>query len=217
VAEVPCQATSSIGFLTEISRICSPSKLRCRCCRRRPLTLQPLAGHERYVTKCPTLADYRSRESAAAKLCAGNQPDPLLVTYERSTMSCLGARSMGRIWFTYPRISLMNFNFSFTRSLRPHTRRTPEHRARALRLNDAPADVRKIQSYDPASEFLAAADLHALTGYARASQQATWLKEKGVPHRIDKRRVLVSHTHVREWLGGRAFIVSSGINFSGVK
>jgi hypothetical protein len=70
---------------------------------------------------------------------------------------------------------------------------------------------------DSISEFLGAADLHALTGYTRSGHQAKWLKEKGVPHRIDGQRTLVSHTHVREWLGGRSFVVSSGINFAGIK
>lgn len=65
-------------------------------------------------------------------------------------------------------------------------------------------------------EFLEPPELHGLTGYARSNQQAAWLKEQGIPHRIDGRRVIVSREHVRAWLEGRN-IVSSGLNLGMVK
>lgn len=53
------------------------------------------------------------------------------------------------------------------------------------------------------SEFLQSPDLHQLTGYARAADQEKWLKERGVPHRRDGRRVIVARCHIRAWLEGR--------------
>ena len=64
------------------------------------------------------------------------------------------------------------------------------------------------------SEFLSTQELHQLTGYARRTQQADWLKENGIPHRLDSGRVIVSHTHVRAWLEGRNTISSNGPNWA---
>lgn len=66
------------------------------------------------------------------------------------------------------------------------------------------------------TEYLPPPELHALTGYARPTQQATWLKEQGIPHRIDRSRVIVSREHVRFWLEGRS-MVSSGLNLGIVR
>ena len=66
-------------------------------------------------------------------------------------------------------------------------------------------------------EYLAPADLHTLTGYARPGRQAEWLKANGVPHRVDGARVIVSHSHVRSWLEGRTVVSSAGIDWSTVK
>lgn len=66
-------------------------------------------------------------------------------------------------------------------------------------------------------EFLSATELHGLTGYARPGQQAQWLKEQGIPHKVDGRRVIVSRVHSRQWLEGRAVVISEGINFGAVK
>jgi hypothetical protein len=60
-------------------------------------------------------------------------------------------------------------------------------------------------------------ELHALTGYARSAQQAAWLKERGLPHRVDGRRIIVSRTHVNAWLEGRGAVLSSGPNWAAVK
>lgn len=71
------------------------------------------------------------------------------------------------------------------------------------------------------SEFLSSTELHALTGYARAGQQAAWLKAEGIPCRIDSSRVpvrvIVSREHVRNWLEGRTVVTSTGLNLAGIK
>lgn len=69
----------------------------------------------------------------------------------------------------------------------------------------------------PTIEYLAAAELHALTGYTWSRQQASWLKLRGIAHRTDGRRVIVSREHVRAWLEGRAAVTSSGLNWAAVK
>lgn len=66
------------------------------------------------------------------------------------------------------------------------------------------------------SEFLNSTELHNLTGYARGSAQADWLKEHGLPHRQDGKRVIVSREHVRAWLEGRAVVVSTGPNWAAI-
>jgi hypothetical protein len=67
------------------------------------------------------------------------------------------------------------------------------------------------------TEYLAPPDLHTLTGYARAQKQAQWLKEKGIPHRADGARVIVSRVHVQAWLEGRPAVQFGGINLEAVK
>lgn len=63
------------------------------------------------------------------------------------------------------------------------------------------------QKYDapviPPTEFLSRDELRDLTGVARAAAQGRWLTEKGVPHHVDGRRVIVSRHHVRLWLEGK--------------
>lgn len=67
------------------------------------------------------------------------------------------------------------------------------------------------------SEYLNNQDLHTLTGYARPGKQAEWLKDNGVPHRVDGARVIVSHKHVQSWLEGRTVEHSTGPNWGAVK
>lgn len=67
------------------------------------------------------------------------------------------------------------------------------------------------------AEFLTQQDLHQLTGYARPLKQAAWLKEHGIPHRVDGARVIVSHNHVQSWLEGRTVARAVGPNWSTVK
>ena len=45
-------------------------------------------------------------------------------------------------------------------------------------------------------EFLSKAELHQLTGAARASAQAAWLKAEGIPHQLRDKRVIVCRVHV---------------------
>ncbi len=51
-------------------------------------------------------------------------------------------------------------------------------------------------------EYLRVEELHGITGFARPGAQARWLKEHGIPHQVDGRRVIVSRLHVRAWLEG---------------
>jgi hypothetical protein len=67
------------------------------------------------------------------------------------------------------------------------------------------------------SEYLNSQDLHHLTGYARPGKQAEWLKQSGIPHRVDGSRVIVAHRHVTSWLEGRTVASSVGPNWSAVK
>jgi hypothetical protein len=64
------------------------------------------------------------------------------------------------------------------------------------------------------TEFLNSGELHALTGFARAAEQDAWLKEHGIPHKRDGRRVIVSRFHARAWLEGRPVVASNAPNIS---
>lgn len=68
-----------------------------------------------------------------------------------------------------------------------------------------------------APEILSADEIRDVTGYARAAQQAAWLRERCVPHRLEGRRVILSRHHFREWLEGRSRPVGNGINWSAVR
>lgn len=67
------------------------------------------------------------------------------------------------------------------------------------------------------TEYLSPGELHSLTGYARSGQQAEWLAVKGIPNRLDGKRVIVSRVHVQAWLEGRTVASSSGLNLAGIK
>lgn len=67
------------------------------------------------------------------------------------------------------------------------------------------------------NEYLPKDELVNLTGCARTGAQAAWLREKGIAHRQDDRRVIVSRIHVRSWLEGRTVIQSSGLNLGSIK
>jgi hypothetical protein len=67
------------------------------------------------------------------------------------------------------------------------------------------------------TEYLNSTDLHTLTGYARAFKQAEWLKERGLPHRVDGGRIIISRIHVQSWLEGKPVVRFGGINFEAVK
>lgn len=67
------------------------------------------------------------------------------------------------------------------------------------------------------TEYLPPQELHALTGYARSNSQAAWLVERGVPHRLDGRRLIVSRVHVQQWLEGRTVARSAGLKLAAIK
>lgn len=67
------------------------------------------------------------------------------------------------------------------------------------------------------AEFLKAAELHDLTGFARAAEQEGWLKERGIPHQRDGRRVIVSRFHARCWLEGRPVVASNAPNLDALR
>lgn len=77
--------------------------------------------------------------------------------------------------------------------------------------------IKAAQAAEMLPEFLSAAELHALTGYARCGQQVAWLQFRRLPHRLDERRVIVSRVHVRDWLAGKEAVISAGINFEAVR
>lgn len=69
-----------------------------------------------------------------------------------------------------------------------------------------------------AGEFLDAAELHQLTGYARAKAQARWLAAEGIPHKFNGKNVVVRRAHSQAWVEGKPVAVSSGgLNWSTVK
>jgi hypothetical protein len=65
-------------------------------------------------------------------------------------------------------------------------------------------------------EFLSKDELHQLTGAARASAQAAWLKSEGIPHQLRDKRVIVCRVHVRAWAEGRPVVSSGGPNWAAV-
>lgn len=67
------------------------------------------------------------------------------------------------------------------------------------------------------SEFLGNQELHQLTGYARAAQQAAWLKFRGIPHKQDGPRIIVSRVHVQGWLEGKPTIQRHGMNVAAIR
>ena len=67
------------------------------------------------------------------------------------------------------------------------------------------------------SEYLNSPELHVLTGFARCNSQANWLTNKGIPHRLDGKRIIVSRDHVKGWIEGRTYVVSGGLNFGAIK
>ena len=67
------------------------------------------------------------------------------------------------------------------------------------------------------SEYLNNQELHILTGFASFGKQEEWLKDKGIPHRVDGPRIIVSREHVKGWLEGRTVVSSSGPNWGAVR
>jgi hypothetical protein len=63
-------------------------------------------------------------------------------------------------------------------------------------------------------EFLNAGDLLGLTGYSRAAEQEAWLKDQGIPHKRDGKRIILARYHARAWLEGRPVVASNEPNLA---
>lgn len=68
-----------------------------------------------------------------------------------------------------------------------------------------------------APELMSPREVREATGKARPGQQAEWLTERGVPHRLDGRRIILSRAHFRAWLEGKIVPKTSGINWGAVR
>lgn len=66
----------------------------------------------------------------------------------------------------------------------------------------------------PEREFLSSADLHDLTGFARAAEQESWLLERGIPHKREGKRIIVSKIHSRAWLAGKPMVATVKPHFA---
>lgn len=66
------------------------------------------------------------------------------------------------------------------------------------------------------SEFLETPDVRKLTGFADHTKQDAWLTEHGIPHRVVRKKVIVSTEHVRRWLEGRRMVSSNGPNWAAI-
>lgn len=67
------------------------------------------------------------------------------------------------------------------------------------------------------TEYLSAAELHQLTDYARAAQQAAWLKFRGIPYKQDGSRIIASRVHVQSWLEGKPVLARAGMNIAAIR
>ena len=67
------------------------------------------------------------------------------------------------------------------------------------------------------SEYLNGPELHQLTGYARSAEQTAWLKFRGIPHKQDGSRVIVSRVHVQSWLEGKPVLSRAGMNIAAIR
>ena len=67
------------------------------------------------------------------------------------------------------------------------------------------------------SELLTQKEIAHLTNCAWSRHQSAWLTEQGIPHRVDGKRILVSHKHVDAWLEGRNMVRSQGLNLAAIR
>lgn len=67
------------------------------------------------------------------------------------------------------------------------------------------------------TEYLTHQELHQVTGYARAGQQAEWLKSKAIPYKLEDKRLIVSREHVRSWLEGKPVLARGGLNIAAIR
>lgn len=66
-------------------------------------------------------------------------------------------------------------------------------------------------------EYLTGSELHALTGYARSSDQSDWLTKQSIPFLPDGKRIIVSRVHVLARIEGRIVASSNGLNLGAIK
>jgi hypothetical protein len=64
--------------------------------------------------------------------------------------------------------------------------------------------------------FLNDDELMRLTGMKLASRQALWLENRGIPHRIENKRVLVLCVDAAKWVRGEPMVSNGGINWGAV-
>lgn len=67
------------------------------------------------------------------------------------------------------------------------------------------------------TEYLDVDELALLTGSKRHLLQVKWLLEQEIPHKQDRKRVIVSRVHVRAWLEGRPVLTSNSPNWGALK
>lgn len=67
------------------------------------------------------------------------------------------------------------------------------------------------------NEYLNEFELYQLTGAIKASSQVSWLKQNGVPFRLDGKRLIVSRVHARQWIEGAIVPTSKGLNLAGIR
>lgn len=65
------------------------------------------------------------------------------------------------------------------------------------------------------TEYLPPPELQSLTACKQPAKQATWLKDKAIPHRVDGKRIIVSREHVRAWLEGKS-VATGGLNMGAI-
>lgn len=66
------------------------------------------------------------------------------------------------------------------------------------------------------NEYLSTQEIQTITGVARSNTQSRWLNEHGVPHQLDRKRVIVSRVHVQAWLEGKPMATSKTPNWAAV-
>ena len=67
------------------------------------------------------------------------------------------------------------------------------------------------------TEYLQPDEVKLLTDCTPVTKQDAWLTERGIPHQLDRKRVIVSREHVRAWLEGRPVVASNAPNLAALR
>lgn len=67
------------------------------------------------------------------------------------------------------------------------------------------------------SEYLDSRELKSLTDYTYRSKQTEWLRMKGIPFKIDGKRLVVTKTHVQNWIEGKQNVAGRGMNVAAIR